>query len=157
MNENVIVKEYEFVEPLIQKINSIIDNCIRACHKKHFHIFDHICEHDINFSNIPNKETVNFTLSDKNMSLYELNELLKSARENGFVFNHINNNKIIVYSNLSNLNTQYHLKHRVPIRQRLLFKILSQNLEYVQTFRNDRKNPFQFACRRLSLYNNPQC
>ena len=31
-NENVIVKEYEFNNPLIQKIDSIIGNSIRDCH-----------------------------------------------------------------------------------------------------------------------------
>ena len=44
MNENVIVKKYEFDEPHIQKIDSIIDNCFRDCHHKYFHTFDHICE-----------------------------------------------------------------------------------------------------------------
>ena len=33
-NENVIVKEYEFDKPLIQKKDSIIDNCIRHCHNE---------------------------------------------------------------------------------------------------------------------------
>ena len=32
--ENVIVKDYELDEPLIHKIDSIIDNCIRDCHNK---------------------------------------------------------------------------------------------------------------------------
>ena len=34
MNKNVIVKEYEFDKPLIQKIDSINDKCIRDCHDK---------------------------------------------------------------------------------------------------------------------------
>ena len=36
MNDNqlTIVKEYEFDSPLIQKIDSIIDKCIRDCHNK---------------------------------------------------------------------------------------------------------------------------
>ena len=37
------------------------------------------------------------------------------------------------------------------------FRKLSQNPEYIQTHCNDRKNPFQFACRKWYLYNNPQC
>ena len=51
MNENqlTIVKEYEFDNPLIQKIDSIIDNCIRDCHYIYFHTFDHVCEYDLNF------------------------------------------------------------------------------------------------------------
>ena len=72
--ENVIVKEYEIDNPLIQKIDSIIDNCIRDCHNKYFHTFDHICEYNLNFTNITNNETVNFTISDKSMDMYELNK-----------------------------------------------------------------------------------
>ena len=71
MNKNqlTIVKEYEFNEPLIQKINSLIDNSITDCHNKYFHTFDHVCEYDLIFTNISNNETVNFTSSDKSMGL----------------------------------------------------------------------------------------
>ena len=62
--ENVIVKEYEIDNPLIQKMDSIIDNCIRDCHNKYFHTFDHICEYNLNFTNTTNNETVNFLISD---------------------------------------------------------------------------------------------
>ena len=65
LNENVIVKEYEFDNPLIQKIDSLIDNSIRDCHNKYFHTFDHICEYDIQLTNITNNESVNFTISEK--------------------------------------------------------------------------------------------
>ena len=70
MNENVIVKEYEFNNPLIQKIGSLFDNSMRDCHNKYFHTFGHIFEYDINFTNLGNKETVSFTISDKSMGLY---------------------------------------------------------------------------------------
>ena len=69
MNENVIAKDYEFDEPPIQKIDSLIDKSIRECHNEYFHTFDHICEYDLNFTNITNFETVNFTFSDKSMGL----------------------------------------------------------------------------------------
>ena len=74
MNKNqlTIVKEYELNNPLVQKIVSLIDNCIRDCHDKYFHTFDHICEYDLNFTNITNNESVNFTISDKGMGMYEL-------------------------------------------------------------------------------------
>ena len=49
MNENVIVEEYEFDKPLIQKIVSLNDNCTRDCHNKNFHTFDHIYVYDNNF------------------------------------------------------------------------------------------------------------
>ena len=52
LNKNVIVKEYEFDNPLIQKIDSLIDNSIRDCHNRYFHTFDHICEYDIQLTNI---------------------------------------------------------------------------------------------------------
>ena len=52
--KNVIVKEYEIDKPLIHKIDSIIDNCIRDCHQKNFHTFDHVCEYDLNFTIISN-------------------------------------------------------------------------------------------------------
>ena len=72
--ENVIVKEYEIDNPLIQNIASIIDKCIRDCHNKYFHTFDHICEYSLNFTNTTNNETLNFTISDKSMGMYELNK-----------------------------------------------------------------------------------
>ena len=41
MNENEFynVKEYKFDNPLITKIDSIIESCYRDCHNKYFHIF----------------------------------------------------------------------------------------------------------------------
>ena len=39
------------------------------------------------FSNITNNETVNFTISDKSMGLYDLNKNLTVARERGFLNN----------------------------------------------------------------------
>ena len=90
LNENFIVKEYEFDNPSIQKVDSLIDNSIRDCHNKYFHTFDHICEYNLNFTNITNNKIVNFTISDKSIGMYELNKKLTLARENGFKFNHIN-------------------------------------------------------------------
>ena len=104
MSKIIIVKEYEFELPLTHKIDSIIDNCYRDCHNKCLHTFDHICEYDINFTNITNNESVNFTISDKSIDLYELNKKLTIARGNGFIFNQINKLTIKIYSNLSNIN-----------------------------------------------------
>ena len=112
--ENVIVKEYEIDNPLIQKIDSIIDKCIRDCHNKYFHTFDHICEYDLNFTNITNNESVNFTISEKSMGMYELNKKLTIARENGFKFNQINKLTIKILSNLSYINIHYHLRLGAP-------------------------------------------
>ena len=136
MNENqlTIVKEHEFDNPLIQKIDSLIDNSIRDCHYKYFHTFDHICEYDLNFTNITNNESVNFTISDKIMGVYELNKKLTTARENGFIFNQINKLTIKVYSNLSHINTHYHLRLGSPPLHRQFFIKISHNRDYIQTY-----------------------
>ena len=58
MNKNqlTIVKEYEFNNPSIQKIASLIDNSVKDCHDKYFHTIDHICVYDLNFTNIGKNE-----------------------------------------------------------------------------------------------------
>ena len=154
--EKVFVMEYEFDKPLIHKIDSTIDNCIRDCHHKYFHTFHHVCEYDLNFTNISNNETVNFTISNKNMGLYELNEKLTIARGNCFIFNHINKLTIKIYSNLSHINIHYHLRLGASPLHRQFFKKLAQNRGYIQTHCNNRRNTFHFACRQWYLYNNPQ-
>ena len=68
-NENVIVKEHEVDKPPINKIYSLLDKCITDGHNKYFHTFDHICVYHIKLTNIGNKEIINLTISDKNMSL----------------------------------------------------------------------------------------
>ena len=69
MNQNqlTVVKEYEIDNPRIQNIDSIIDNCYRDCYKKYYHTFKYECIYNLNFTNITNNETVNFTISDENM------------------------------------------------------------------------------------------
>ena len=63
-----------------------------------------------------------------------------------------------LYCKLShNINIHYYLKLRIPIMHRQFSKTLVQNLENIQTFCNDRRNPFHFTCRQWYLYNNPQC
>ena len=150
MNENqlTIVNEYEFDNPPIQKIDSLIDNSIKDCHNKYFHTFDHICEYDLNFTNITSNETVNFTISDKSMGLFELNKKLTVARERGFIINQINEFTIKVYSDLSHIKTHYHLRLGSPPLHRQFFKKISHNRDYIQTYSNDRRNPFLFACRQ---------
>ena len=127
-NENVIVTEYEFDNPPIQKIDSLIDTSIRDCNNKYFHTIDHICEYDLNFTNITNNESVNFTISDKSKGMYELNKKLSLARERGFKFNQINNFKMKIYSNLFCINIHYHLKLGASIYivnfSRIFYKIV---------------------------------
>ena len=89
-NQLTVVKEYEFDNPLIQNIDSLIDNSIRYCHSRYFHTFDHICEYNLNFTNVTKNESVNFTIFDKSMGSYDLNKKLTVARENGYIFNQMN-------------------------------------------------------------------
>ena len=149
MNKNqlTIVREYKFDKPLIQKIDSLIDNSIRDCHHNYFHTFDRVCEFDLNFTNITINETVNFTLSDKCMGMYEINKKLAIARGKDFKFNQINKLTIKINSNLQSMNICYYLKHRIPMCHRLFFRI-SQSKEYIENFCNDISNPFHFPCRK---------
>ena len=89
--------------------------------------------------------------------MYELNQKLAIARGNGVIFNQINNFKSKIYSNLSIINIHYHLKLGLPPLHRQFFIKLAQNREYIQTFCNDRRNPFHFACRQSYLFNIPHC
>ena len=156
MNESFIVKKYEFDEPHIQKIDSIIDNCIGDCHHKYFHTFDHICEYDINFTNIDNNETVNFTISDKSMGSYELNKKLTVAPERGYIFNQITKLTVKICSNLSHINIHYHLRLGTPPMHRQFFLKISQNRDYIQTHCNNRRYPFHFSLRQWFSCNNPK-
>ena len=157
MNKNqlTIVEEYEFDNPLIHKIDSIIDNSIRDCHNKFFHTFDHICEYDLNFTNITNNETVNFTISDKSKGMYELNKKLAIARERGYIFNQINKLTIKILSNLSHINIHYHLRLGAPPLHCQYFIKLFKNRDYIRNHCNDYRNTFHFACRQWCSYNNP--
>ena len=61
------------------------------------------------------------------------------------------------YYNLSHINTHHYLKLQIPILHYQFSIKISQNREYIQTFCNDRRNPFHFAWRQWYSYNNPQC
>ena len=152
-NQLTIVKEYKFDKLLIQEIDSLIDNSIRDCHHKFLHTIDHVCEYDLNFTNITINETVNFTISDKGMRMYELNKKLAIARERGFKFNQINKLSIKIDSDLQSINICHNLKHRIPMCHRLFFRRISQSKEYIENFCNDINNPFHFACRKWYLGN----
>ena len=78
MNENqlTIVKENEFFEPDIHKIDSIIANCIRNCHNKFFQTIGYRCVYDIQLPNIGNKEIINLAIFAKKMKLYGWNKKL---------------------------------------------------------------------------------
>ena len=90
------------------------------------------------------------------MGMYELNIKLTIARENGFIFIHINKLTIKILSDLSHINIHYHLRLGSPPLHRQFFIKISKNRDYIQTFCNDRRNPFHFSLRQWFSYNNPQ-
>ena len=125
INENKlsIGKEYEFENPLIQNIDSIIDKCYRDCHNNYYHTFEYECVYDLNFTN-----DINFTISGKNPGVYELNKKSALAREKGYVFNQINNFKIKIYSNISYMKIDYRLKlSQTPPLYYNFFRKIAQN------------------------------
>ena len=159
MNENelFIVKEYKFDNQLITKKDSIKDNCYRDCHNKFFHTNKYDCIYDNKLTNITNNEIINLTISDKSMSLYELNKKSKVARQNGLIFNQIIELKIKIFSPLRYIHISYYRKFPMPTCHRQLFRAISQNQVYVENFCNDMETSFHSTCRKWYLYNNPQC
>ena len=82
----------------------------------------------------------------KAWGVYELNKKLTVARQNGFIFNQINNLTIKFYSHLQYINISYYLKSQIPMCHRQFFRAISQNRDYVENFCNNMENPFHFAC-----------
>ena len=79
------------------------------------------------------------------MGLFDLNKKLTVARQNGFIFNQINNLTKKIYSNLQSIIICSYLKHRIPMCHRLFFRRISQNKEYIENFCNDSNNLFSFC------------
>ena len=116
-------------------------------------------EYEFDKTDISNNEEVNFAVTHRSMEFktefFGLNKKIKNARQNGFIFNQINNFKIKIYSNLSHINIHYHLRLGASPLHRQFFKILSRNRNYIRSYCNDHRNPFNFACRQWYSYNNP--
>ena len=158
-NKLFVVKEYEFDKKDIHEIDYLLDDVIKHCRKNYFHTFEYRLVYDINFTNISNNEEVNIIVTHRSMEFktefYGLNKKIKNAQRNGFKFNHINKLTIKIYSNLSNINIHYYLKHQIPMGQRLFFRRIAKNRDYIETHCNDINNPFHFACRQWYNLNNP--
>ena len=154
-----VVKEYEFDKKDIHEIDYLLDDVIKDCRRNYFHTFECKLVYDINFTNISNNEEVNLIVTHRSMEFktefYALNQKIKNARRNGFVFNQINKFKIEIYSNLSNINIHYHLTLGAsPLHYRFFINLL-KNRDFIQTHCNDKNNPFLFACCQWYSYNNP--
>ena len=90
------------------------------------------------------------------MSLFESKKKLALTRQRGFKFNQLNKVRMKVYGNLSQIKIRYYLRHQIPMCHRLFPRRIAQNRDYIQTFCNDRRNPFHFACRQWYSHNSPQ-
>ena len=88
MNENelYVVEEYKFDNPLITKIDSILDSCYRDCHNKNFHKFKYDCIYDIKLKNITKNEIVNLTISGKSIGLYDLKKINSGSTEKFYFY-----------------------------------------------------------------------
>ena len=42
---SVVVKEYEFISPDINNIDSIFNKCVRDCYNRYFHAFQNKCKY----------------------------------------------------------------------------------------------------------------
>ena len=91
------------------------------------------------------------------MGSYELNKKSRVARGNGFKFNQVNKRTKKISSNFSHINIHYHLKLGLPPLHCQIFGKMSHNPDYIQTYCNNRRNSFHFACRQWYSFNNPQC
>ena len=84
-NELTIVKKYEFDNPLIQNINSIINTCYRDCHDKYFHTFKYKGIYNLNFTKVINNEIVNFEISDTSLNINELKKIKKCSTKRFYI------------------------------------------------------------------------
>ena len=102
----------------------------------------------LNIKKIAENGMINFTVSGKKMDLHDENNKLKVVRENGSKFLHINKLTINIYSHQRYIKLIFYLKFPIPIKHRQFFKIISQNIRFVDYFCNDSNNVFHFAIRK---------
>ena len=79
------------------------------------------------------------------MNLYELNKKLTVARQNGFMFNQINELTKNFCSHLRFINITYYLKRQTPMCNIQFVRVISQNRKYVDIFCNDVEFIFSFC------------
>ena len=96
---NVFVKEYEFIRPNIDKVDSKIDNSLRDCYKKDFDTL---------------RTVYDFEMEDGD-SVTSINYAKKANNSKSWFYTKTNNN------NLSTINKHCFLKHEIPIMHRRFF------------------------------------
>ena len=151
-NKLFVVKENKFGKKDIHEIDYILDDVIKDCSRNYFHTFEYKLVYNINFTNISNNEEVILIITHKSnefkTEFYALNKKIKNARQNGFVFNQINDFKIEIYSNLSDITAHYHQLLGTSMLHRQFFMHLLKNRDYIINYCNDYRNPFHLTCRQ---------
>ena len=134
LNENQlsIVKEYEYDNPLFMDIDYILNICINDCYKNYFQPIRNICSYNIEFTNISDDKIINLTISDKYLTMGELNKKLKNARNYGYIFSKINKLSIKFCDYLSQTNIHHYYKFQCPILMRQILKIISRDYNSIQ-------------------------
>ena len=114
LNQSTVVKEYDFFDPDINKVDYQLDKVSKDCRKKYFHSFEYRRVYDIKFTKITNIEEVIFLFSlgykEFKFEYYGLNKGIKKARNIGFTFNEIVKLILKIYSNLSKIIIRFYLK-----------------------------------------------
>ena len=129
LNESTIVKEQDFNKPDFHEIEFLLDDIVKDCRNKYFNSFEYRLVYDIKFTNTSNYEEVNFTNIHRSMDFktesYGVNQKIKNARQNRFIFIQIKKRTIQNNSILSKINVQVYLKLRIPkMHRQFLKKIL---------------------------------
>ena len=94
MNEYFNVKEYEFLNPNIDKIYYLFNCAYDGCDDNFFHYFEYKCVFNIKFINKTNNKEVLFQVTFRygEYKVFESDELdviIKNIEDKGFIFNHI--------------------------------------------------------------------
>ena len=62
VNQRTVVKEYEFSNPDIDKVDHLLAKVNKTVEKNYFHLFEFRCVYDIKFTNLTNNEEVFYHL-----------------------------------------------------------------------------------------------
>ena len=138
LNDNhiSIVKKYEYINLDIQEIDYIFDKCIKDCYNKYFQPIRNICLYNIELTIISNNNIINLSISDKFLTMNELNKNLSIARQRGYIFNKINKLTKKFYDHLSQTNIHNYYKIKCPLLIRQILKIISRDPDSIQKFSN---------------------
>ena len=81
LNESTVVRENDFEKPDCHEIDYLLDDNIKDCSSKYFHVFENSLVYDIKFTNFSYNEEVIFTITHRSIEFrtefYGLNKKSK--------------------------------------------------------------------------------